>query len=96
MVFLEDFRGAAVWLEWLGKFIGNWGAALNLGRRFVELTLPQAKKYNPFRVEKAFELTFYPAGIFLSMNGEEKMYENPWRVCAAMGRGVRPGHRDPM
>lgn len=27
--------------------------ALNLGRRFVELTLPQAKEYNPYRVEMA-------------------------------------------
>jgi len=29
-----------------------WGCgALNLGRRFVELNLPQAKGYNPYRVE---------------------------------------------
>ena len=29
-----------------------WGCgALNLWRRFVELTLPQAKEYNPYRVE---------------------------------------------
>ena len=31
-----------------------WGCgALNLGRRLVELTLPQAKEHNPYRVEIA-------------------------------------------
>ena len=73
------------------------GAVLNLGRRFVELTLPLAKKYNPFRVEivpsehtRPFSPTRGGKGQFVFL------LRNPWRVCAAMGRGVLPGHRDPM
>ena len=51
-----------------------WGCgALNLGRRFVELTLPQAKEYNPYRVEMAPTHTlprreglFVPFCVFVS------------------------------
>ena len=55
-------RGSARVLVLAGNWPGSaedglcpcavWGCgALNLGRRFVELTLPQAKEYNPYRVE---------------------------------------------
>ena len=47
--------------------------ALNLWRRFVELTLPQAKEYNPYRVEiepthtlPRLEGLFVPFCVFVS------------------------------
>ena len=62
--FRRALRGSARVLVLAGNWPGSaedglcpcavWGCgALNLGRRFVELTLPQAKEYNPYRVEMA-------------------------------------------
>ena len=51
MVFLEKFRGAAVVGQMNGRAIGNGCTALHPGWRLVELALPWAKVYNPYRVE---------------------------------------------
>ena len=62
--FWRAVRGSARVLVLTGDWSGSaedglcpcavWGCgALNLGRRFLELTLPQAKEYNPYRVEMA-------------------------------------------
>ncbi len=76
---------------------GHGCAALNLGWRLVELALPWAKIYNPYRVE--FVPTKHTHPLTPSRGGRgfvEFDLEIPWRVCAATGRGERPGRRDPM
>ena len=51
MVFLEGLGGAAVVGQMDGRAIGNGYGVLNPGWRLVELALPWAKVYNPYRVE---------------------------------------------
>jgi len=51
LVFLEGFGGAAVVGQMDGRAIGNGYGVLHPGWRLVELALPWAKVYNPYRVE---------------------------------------------
>ena len=92
MVFLEKFRGAAVVGQMNGRAIGNGCTALHPGWRLVELALPWAKVYNPYRVE------FVPTPTPPATGGGTAFFDwgIPWWIRAAMGRGARPGHRDPM
>jgi len=94
---MEGFGGAVILLGCVGKLTGNGCVALNPGWRLVELTLPWAKFYNPFRVEMVPSKHTCPLSPTRGGRGSCIFgFGIPWRIRAAMGRGVQPGHRDPI